>query len=112
MSYSERKRMANRVANAILARRGERAGAVALLLSQGPEMVPAILGAWKAGKCSVPLDVSDPPARVARMLEDAEAGLVLTDTKGLAVARSLVRHERVVVDVADLDAGRSRESPG
>ncbi len=111
MSYAELNRMANRVANAILARPGGRAEAVALLLPQGAKMVAAILGVWKTGRCSVPIDLSDPPARVALMLKDAQAGLVITNTKGSSVARTLGRNERNVIDIADLDAGLSDENP-
>ena len=44
-------------------------------------MVTAMLGVLKAGGAYVPLDPNYPEERLQFMLEDAEAGLVLTERK-------------------------------
>src|SRR5580692_2870902 len=51
---------------------------VALYLDRSLEMVVAILGVLKAGGCYVPIDLAYPKARVAFMLEDAAAPILLT----------------------------------
>src|SRR5580658_6217571 len=51
---------------------------VALYLDRSLEMVVAILGVLKAGGCYVPIDLAYPKERVAFMLEDAEAPILLT----------------------------------
>jgi len=51
---------------------------VALYLDRSLEMVVAILGVLKAGGCYVPIDLAYPKDRVAFMLEDAAATILLT----------------------------------
>ncbi|HEY3861974.1 MAG TPA: amino acid adenylation domain-containing protein [Verrucomicrobiae bacterium] len=54
---------------------------VALYLDRSLEMVVAILGVLKAGGCYVPIDLAYPKERVAFMLEDAGASILLTQEK-------------------------------
>ncbi|HEX8559175.1 MAG TPA: amino acid adenylation domain-containing protein, partial [Pyrinomonadaceae bacterium] len=53
---------------------------VALCLDRTPELVVALLGVLKAGGAYLPLDPASPPQRLAFMLADAAAMLVLTDS--------------------------------
>ena len=63
---------------AALADAGVRAGdRVGLLLERDTDLLPALVGAWRAGACYVPLDPSLPPARVAGMARDAGLRAVL-----------------------------------
>ncbi|MFF8641718.1 amino acid adenylation domain-containing protein [Streptomyces sp. NPDC015345] len=52
---------------------------VALLLSRSPSLVVAQLAVLKAGACWLPLDPAQPAERLARLLDGASAGLVLTE---------------------------------
>jgi aspartate racemase len=54
---------------------------VALLLDRTPDMIIGILGILAAGGAYVPLDPMDPPARLAFMLEDSRAAVLLVATK-------------------------------
>ena len=45
--------------------------------SGAPEMVTAIAGVWRAGAAYLPLDPGYPPARLAAMLADSRAGLLV-----------------------------------
>ena len=89
LTYDELGTAADRVAAAILARRGARAEAVALLLEHDAPVIGAVLGVLKTGKFYVPLDPSYPPARNRFMLEDSQAGLIVTNDRNLALAREL-----------------------
>ena len=51
---------------------------VALYLERSLDMVVAILGVLKAGGCYVPMDLAYPRERLAFMLEDAAAPVLLT----------------------------------
>src|SRR6266498_5346514 len=70
LTYAELNASANRVARAILAKRGEGEEPIALLLENDVPMIASILGVLKAGKIYVSLDPSYPQARIAAILED------------------------------------------
>ena len=79
LSYSELEARANRVANA-LRERGARPGQyVAVCLSRSLELVVCLLGVAKSGAAYVPIDADYPRDRIAFMLEDAGAQLVITE---------------------------------
>ncbi|MFF4404870.1 amino acid adenylation domain-containing protein [Streptomyces sp. NPDC001404] len=58
---------------------------VGMLLDRTPELVAAMLGAWRAGASYVPLDPAHPGERVRHVLADAGAVLVVTDSVHAAV---------------------------
>lgn len=51
---------------------------VALYLERSPAMVTAILAVLKAGGCYVPVDLAYPKERLAFMLEDSQAAVLIT----------------------------------
>ena len=83
VSYQAVDRAANRLA-AALRRRGVGPEArVATLFARSPEMIIAQLAVLKAGAAYVPLDPSNPPARLAFIVADVAASLVIS-TRNLA----------------------------
>ena len=64
-------------------------------------MLIAVLAVLKAGKTYVPLDPGYPPARLAELLEDAQAGLILTNGRHLPVAEQLASGGSLPVVNAD-----------
>ncbi|HEV2736700.1 MAG TPA: amino acid adenylation domain-containing protein, partial [Longimicrobiaceae bacterium] len=77
LTRAELNRRANRVAH-LLGRLGVGAETrVGVCLERGVEAVVAILGVLKAGGAYVPLDPSTPPGRLALLLEDAGASVLL-----------------------------------
>ncbi|MBI3326505.1 MAG: non-ribosomal peptide synthetase, partial [Nitrospinae bacterium] len=111
LTYTELNRAANRVARAILEQRGHRPEPIAFFLDQGAAPIIAILGVLKAGKFYVPLDPQYPPDRVAYMLRDSEATLILTQCKHLPLARELARGAIGLLDMDELDPAFSPENP-
>ena len=81
LGYRELERRANRLA-AHLVRLGAGPEArVGLFVERSLEMLVGILGVLKAGAAYVPMDVAFPHERLAFMLSDAGARIVLTQTR-------------------------------
>jgi non-ribosomal peptide synthetase component F len=112
LTYGDLNQTANRVARGILARCGEGQEPVALLLENDAPMIAAILGILKAGKMYVPLDPSLPSARLAYVLGDSQAGLVLTNTRNASLAADLAHGEIACMDVDHLDRDLGAENVG
>jgi len=111
VSYAELNQMANRVAHALLARSDTAGQRIALLLDQGAPFVAAMLGVFKAGNVCVPLDPSFPEARAAYIVDDSQTGLVVTNNKNLSSAQRLIRGERQLLNVDELDAQAPAGNP-
>ena len=78
MSYAELNRLANRLANRLRALGVGPEAPVAVLLERSPEMIVSIVAILKAGGAYVPLDPDYPTERLADMLEDSGAAVLLT----------------------------------
>jgi len=88
LGYRELERRANRLA-AHLVRLGAGPEArVGLFVERSLEMLVGILGVLKAGAAYVPMDPAFPQERLAFMLSDAGARIVLTQTR---LARCRIR---------------------
>ncbi|HEY2915104.1 MAG TPA: amino acid adenylation domain-containing protein [Candidatus Angelobacter sp.] len=97
LSYRELNRQANRLGQ-YLRKRGVRPEVrVGICMERGEGMVAAMLGVLKAGGAYVPLDPHYPEERLQFMVEDAEAGLVLTERKLEGILRGIEK-EKVCVD--------------
>ncbi|MDQ2586615.1 non-ribosomal peptide synthetase [Saccharothrix yanglingensis] len=70
---------------------------VALCLPRTPDLVAAVLGVWKAGAAYVPLDPGWPADRLALMLADSGATVLVTD-------RAFPAYGGTAVGLADADA--------
>jgi amino acid adenylation domain-containing protein len=109
-SYAELAAAAARVATGLRARLGDEPRRVGLLFRKGGDNIAAILGTLAAGHAYVPLDPSYPDARLSRILDDADASVVLFDRAHRALARR-VSGPRAAIALASLTAfsGRTTE---
>lgn len=88
LTYRELDEAADRVAAALLDTGVHSETPVAVMLSRGPEYVVAMLGVLKAGAMIVPLDPAMPAERVADILEQSGAQVVVDEAFVAASASS------------------------
>ena len=80
ITYGALNRRANRLAHHLRSLGIGPGDLVGLYVDRSPDMLVGLLGIQKAGAASVPLDPGFPADRIAFMLSDARAALVLTQT--------------------------------
>lgn len=78
LSYRELNERANRIAHALLERGLQREDRVAFMLPRDSRLICAILGIIKAGCAFIPVDPAYPQDRIAHILSDSGAKLLLT----------------------------------
>jgi amino acid adenylation domain-containing protein len=79
LTYGELNSRANQLARHLRKRGVNPEVRVAVALEPSADLVVALLAVLKAGGAYVPLDPSDPPRRLAFMLEDARVGVLVCD---------------------------------
>ena len=112
LTYAELNKAANRIARAIVNSRGSQPEPVVVLLEQGVPAIAAILGVLKAGKFYVPVNPSFPNARIAAIVSDSEAKLLLTNQRNLRLADESTGNTLQVVDIETIAADACNENPG
>ncbi|MBB6421374.1 non-ribosomal peptide synthetase [Streptomyces sp. AK010] len=80
LSYAELDARANRLAHRLRGLGAGRDRLVAIRMPRGIEMIVAVLGVLKAGAAYLPLDPDQPAERIAYILQDAGATVLLTLT--------------------------------
>ncbi|MEU3026955.1 amino acid adenylation domain-containing protein [Streptomyces incarnatus] len=81
LTYRELDERANRIAHHLIERGAGRDQLVGLCVERSGEMAAALLGIMKAGAAYLPLDPSYPADRLAHMLQDSGARLVVSQQK-------------------------------
>ncbi|MCP5109607.1 MAG: amino acid adenylation domain-containing protein, partial [bacterium] len=112
LTFAELNRAANRIAHAILDMRGSAPEPVAVLMQRDLPMVAAFVGLLKAGKYYVPVDPALPTERIATILEEVQAGLVVADAAGTATVGRLGVPDERVLRVGQLGEGAPDSNPG
>ncbi|KAI0853893.1 hypothetical protein F5Y00DRAFT_269249 [Daldinia vernicosa] len=78
---------------------------VAVLLEPSSDAMAAILAILRLGAIYVPLDVQNPPARLAFMVEDFRPPLILCQANTLKTALSLSGHQTKALNLFSLGGG-------
>ena len=115
LTYTELNAAANRLAHAILARRGTAAEPIALLFEQDTPLIVAIIAVIKAGKFYVPLDQHYPRQRTVAIIEASGAGLLITSAGLYSLAAELQADRGDALDLLNaesLDPTLSTDNPG
>ncbi|OSI54391.1 hypothetical protein BSZ15_22670 [Bradyrhizobium canariense] len=81
LTYRELDAQANQLAKHLWSLGVRTETTVGLVLERGPEMIVAMLAVLKAGGAYVPLDCGQPDKRIAYMIEDCGAAVVLTQER-------------------------------
>ncbi len=102
LTYDQLNRAANRLGRAILT--GSPAGdePIALLFKHGSALITANLAVLKTGRPFVQIDDKLPQARAARLIEDAGARAIVTDSEHYRCARELAGGDAIVVNLDTL----------
>ncbi|MEO0683524.1 MAG: amino acid adenylation domain-containing protein [Cyanobacteria bacterium J06633_8] len=93
LTYEQLDRRANQLADYLISLGVKPDVLVGLCIERSVEMVVGLLAILKAGGAYVPLDPSYPQERLAYMLEDSQASVLLTEQKFI---NYLPKHEKVV----------------
>ena len=109
VTYAELNVMANRVAHTIVSRRGSKAETIAILLDNGARLMAAMIAVLKAGKCFVLLDRSFPRARLANILEDSQAHMIISGREHAEVTRHFNGADS---ELLDFDSAASHGAEG
>jgi amino acid adenylation domain-containing protein len=103
LTYGELNRKANRIAHSLLARRGNGEEPIGLFFEDSAETIAAMLGALKAGKIYLPLDVNIPPSRATYIVKDAAAKVILTSRASAARVCELAGPDVALVLTEELE---------
>ncbi|MBD2776522.1 non-ribosomal peptide synthetase [Iningainema tapete] len=109
LTYEELNQQANRIAH-YLQRLGVKPNVpVGICVERSIEAAIAILGTLKAGGVCVPLDPNYPPERLAFMLSDSQAPVVLTQTRCSSLLDGHFAHHLIVLDEEWDNLGRESD---
>ncbi|MFG3701836.1 amino acid adenylation domain-containing protein [Micromonospora sp. NPDC047620] len=100
-TYAQVNARANRLAGHLRAAGGGRGTVVGVCLDRGPDLVPTLLGVLKAGAAYLPLDPAQPAERIAYLLADSGARVVVA-TSDHAGALAGFDGDLVLLDHTDL----------
>ncbi|MCC5615453.1 amino acid adenylation domain-containing protein [Nostoc sp. CHAB 5836] len=110
LTYQELNQQANQIAH-YLQRLGVKPDVpVGICVERSLAAASAILGTLKAGGVCVPLDPTYPPERLAFMLNDSQAPVVLTQTRWKSLLNGNFAHRLIVLDEDRDEIAKESES--
>ncbi len=89
LSYEQLNRAANRIAHTLVDAGLGRGDYVAVCMSRGPEMIPALLGILKSGAAYTAVEPEFPDTRIAQIFNTLKIGCVLTQPQHCARLNNL-----------------------
>jgi amino acid adenylation domain-containing protein len=114
LTYDQLNQAANRIARAILEKRGSGSEPIALLFEHGIDVIAVIFAVLKAGKFYVALNPSFPQHMIDYILRDAEPRLIITNSRNLDRVRKSnkdVYSPLNIDDLANYDSSNVPTSP-
>jgi surfactin family lipopeptide synthetase A len=110
LTYAELEQRARRLARRV-GESNEGGGVVAICVERSLDMLAGMLGIWKSGAAYLPLDPHYPADRLAFMLEDSGAAVLLTHRRLLP---TLPEHRATVICLDDdwMSAGADADGSG
>lgn len=108
LSYADLDRRSNRIAARLRAEGVGAEGCIGLLMERSPRYVVAALAVMKTGAAFLPLDFTTPPERLAYILTDSTAALLLSEGNPPGLPP---KPPCPVLDVASLLAGPANAIP-
>jgi amino acid adenylation domain-containing protein len=112
LTYAELDALANRLGRRVLAERGEGSEPLVILARQDVGAIVAMLAAAKIGKIFAPLDPRLPASRLAAIVRDSEAPLLLAGAEDLDLAREIAGPAAAVLDRDAVDPSGPATAPG
>jgi amino acid adenylation domain-containing protein len=106
LTYSHLNQAANRIAHAIEAKRGQKNEPIVIFIEHSIDIIAATFGVLKAGKSYVPLDPSFPKERIAHILDDCQAGLIVTNQRTIERFRKRINDGRTLLNIDEIDGTR------
>lgn len=97
--YAELNGRANAVAHALPRSRSAGGGQIAILMQHDTPQIGMLLAALKAGRTAVVLPTNEPPARLRDLLDNAQAGTILTDESNRTLAADIAGTSRDILDI-------------
>ncbi len=102
LTYRELDCLANRLAHRLTELGAGPGTLVGVCLDRGPDLIPALLGVLKSGAAYLPLDPVQPPERLAYMLGDAGAPIVITHSAQRPLLPATIDGTVLLLDDEDL----------
>ena len=110
LTYNQLNEYANRVANEIIRvdenktpGKNSESPVVSLLFGHDPDAVVGIIGALKANRIYVPLDVNHPRKRLLYMLAHSDSSVLLTNKKNRSLAEALAAQSVKKIRILTID---------
>lgn len=102
LTYAQLDAESSKFSNYLISKRTQAGDIVGVSLERSVDMLVAVLGILKAGAAYLPMDPMFPDERLAYMLEDSGAGLLVTET------RLMSRYRKVRSEIINLDKERRK----
>jgi amino acid adenylation domain-containing protein len=109
LSYAELEVNSNALANLLIEQGLKPQSNIAICMSNRVELLTAIIASIKAGACYIPVDNNYPDDRIAFMLEDSQASVVISDNHSIARLKT-IKPDANYCNLDQIDLNRVNQS--